>query len=163
MMMPLRFYAQKCLRSVTNKTNLRCLSTSNSLFYLWEQDPKAGYVDRRPQPSKIQLIRDGLKELKHEIAVWKNEVIERFENDPTYLYRPGETDVLWKFGDEKALDQWVVSSDSDHNEGYSSCSLKLNKQGKGMFSGFLSTKVPQDGRTKRAGYCNITTLRARVL
>lgn len=131
-----------------------------SLF--WEPDEKGGYKDTRPRPSRTQLIRDGMKELKHEIALWRQEVQEAFETDPFYIYRPGETDVVWKFGSNEALDKWKVTSDSDHNEGFSSCSLGLNKQGKGLFSGHLSTRAPKDGRIKKAGYCNMQTLRARV-
>lgn len=148
---------------VRNIQELRNFQTSSALLNLfYEKDEKGGYKDRRPQPSKIQMIRDGMKELKQEIAMWTEEVKVAFESDPFYIYRAGETDVIWKFGNTEALSNWVVTSDSDHNEGYSTCSLTLNKQGKGMFSGNLSTRVPKDGRIKRAGYCNIRTLRARV-
>lgn len=128
----------------------------------WEPDEKGGYKDTRPRPSRIQMIRDGMKELKHEIALWRQEMKEALETDPVYIYRPGETDIIWKFGNSEALNKWKVTSDSDHNEGFSKCSLELNKQGKGLFSGYLSTRLPKDGRVQRAGYCNIQTLRARV-
>lgn len=129
----------------------------------WERDEKGGYGKKTKTLPNIQMIRDGFKELKKEVALWKEEVKEHFESDPIVLFRPGETDVKWKFGDPESLNQWVATSDSDHNEGYSSCSLTLNKYGKGLFSGTLSTVVPKDGRVRRSGYCNIKTMRARVL
>lgn len=159
-----------CIRTFLLKPSFRYLCnneakqfrTSAVLEALWESDEKGGYKDKRPKPSTKQLIRDGFKELKHEIALWKAEVKEKLECDPILFYRPGETDIAWKFDNEESLQKWVVSCDSDHNEGYSNCSLTLNKQGKGLFSGYLSTRVPKDGRIKRSGYCNMKTLRARV-
>lgn len=151
--------------SKNNKINAECikyLKTSASLGAFWEKDEKGGYVDTREKPSKTQIVREGLKELKTEIALWSQEVKEHFEFDPNMIFRPGETDIMWQFGTQESLGEWVVTSDKDHNEGYSSCSLTLNKHGKGLFAGDLSTQVPKDGRIKRAGYCNIKTVRARV-
>lgn len=151
-------------RSISNsfqKCNFHLSRVCNTFF---ERDEKGGYVDTtRKKPTTVQAIRDGFKELKKEVALWSEEVKEHFEADPTIAFRPGETDVIWKFGNPNSLNAWNVTSDSDHNEGYSTCSLILNKHGKGVFSGDLSVKVPKDGRIKRAGYCNIKTLKARVL
>lgn len=137
-------------------------TTQQCTGLFWEKDEKGGYKDNRPRPSTIQMIRDGMKELKHEIALWQQEIKEAIENDPVYIYRPGETDIVWRFGDSDALNKWKTSSDSDHNEGFSKCSLTLNQQGKGLFSGYISIRTPKDGRIQRAGYCNMQTLRARV-
>lgn len=143
--------------------DVRPIKTTPCAYGLfWEPDEKSGYKDTRPRPSKIQLIRDGMTELKHEIALWRQEVQEALETDPVCIYRPGETDIIWRFSGNHSLDKWKTTSDSDNNEGFSKCSLTLNKQGKGLFSGYLSTRVPKDGRVKRAGYCNMQTLRARV-
>lgn len=159
------------MNSIVSRIFLKTLRCTNSykefhkssiVSTFWERHEKGGYQDDRPEPSNIKKIRDGLKELKSEIKLWSEEVKEHFESDPVMIFRPGETDVAWKFDSENSLNQWIVTSDKDNNEGYSSCSLKLNKYGKGVFSGELNTRVPQDGRTKRAGYCNIKTLRARV-
>lgn len=94
----------------------------------------------------------------------------------------GETDIVWEFNSAEALDQWVLTSDKDHNEGYSSCSLTMNNYSKGVFSGMylliylfplkksvvlltilgeLNTRVPKDGNIKRSGYCNMRSIRAR--
>lgn len=142
--------------------DIRHFKTSAAASLFWEPDEKGGYKDTRPRPSKIKMIRDGMKELKHEIALWKQEIQEVLDTDPIMIYRPGETDIVWKFGSPDALEKWKVSSDSDHNEGFSNCSLTLTKQGKGLFAGYLSLRLPKDGRVKKAGYCNMQTLRARV-
>lgn len=142
--------------------NAKHFRTTPTASLFWEPHEKGGYKDTRPRPSKIQMIRDGFKELKQEIALWSQEVKEVIDSDPIYVYRPGETDVVWRFGSSESLEKWKVASDSDHNEGFSKCSLALNKQGKGLFSGYISIRVPKDGKVKRAGYCNMQTLRARV-
>lgn len=55
-----------------------------------------------------------------------------------------------------------MTSDRDHGEGNSRCTLEINGRGKGLFSGELSTQVPKDGIVKRSGYCNIRTVRHKV-
>lgn len=141
--------------------NKKCFWTTPIMNTFWERDPKGGYNSSQQVPLK-EKIRVGIKELKQEIALWKNEIIEDFESDPIMIFRPGETDIVWKFGKEEALGQWVVTADSDHGEGFSKCGLSLTNTGRGLFSGELSTRVPKNGRVKRAGYCNIKTLPARV-
>jgi len=74
----------------------------------------------------------------------------------------GEIDIVWQFSQPGALSQWVTTSDSDHKEGYSTCELSLSKGGNGLFMGTLSTRVPKDGRIKKAGYCNMRSMRPRV-
>ncbi|KAJ4448186.1 complex I intermediate-associated protein 30, mitochondrial [Periplaneta americana] len=132
-----------------------------SVVLFWERDPKGGYLRDKPKYPTTQLIRDGLKELKDEIRLWKDEVTEHFECDPILAFRPGETDIIWQFNDPASLERWVTTSDSDHNEGYSTCDLSLSKGGKGLFTGTLSTQTPKDGRVKKAGYCNMRSMRPR--
>lgn len=129
----------------------------------WERDRKGGY-DKLPasRVSQKKLILDGLKELKQEILLWKEEVKEQLISDPVVVFRPGEIDVMWQFASAKDLDQWIVTSDSDHGEGQSECTLANSSGGYGLFSGSVESQVPLDGRIKRSGYCNINTMRARV-
>lgn len=151
----------KCCKLKLNYVQKLELHISAPLNAFWERDEKGGYADNRKLPPRTQMIRDGFKELKHEIALWSQEMKEKFECDPILDYRAGETDIVWNFESPNALQQWVTTSDSDHNEGHSKCDLVVNKYGKGLFTGFLNTDVPDDGRIKRAGYCNMRTLRAR--
>jgi len=74
----------------------------------------------------------------------------------------GEVDVYWRFHDDVSLDRWIVTSDSDHAEGFSKCDLKIGRQGYGVFSGHLCSKVPKDGKIQNSGYCNILTKRVAV-
>lgn len=160
-MLPIfRTFANTC-QSV-KRINRKVFHTNSVLYTFWEKDDKGGYQDTRTPLSMKERMREGLKELKYEIALWSKEIKEDFESDPLMIFRPGETDVVWKFVNEASLKDWIVTADSDHSEGYSKCSLILSKNKKGLFSGELSTTVPKDGRIKRSGYCNIKTLRARV-
>lgn len=74
----------------------------------------------------------------------------------------GETDVVWDFNYPDELAKWVATSDSDHNEGQSKCTLETSPAGRGLFSGTVQSTVPLNGKIKRAGYCNIKSIRARV-
>ncbi|XP_012255267.2 complex I intermediate-associated protein 30, mitochondrial [Athalia rosae] len=129
----------------------------------WEKDRRGGYPSTSTEKrSEFWHIRNGLSLLGDELRLFKREVIERFENDPVLLYRENEIDVVWRFdGDEKSLSNWIVTADSDNGEGYSNCRLELTKSGRGLFSGHLDTRLPKTGDIKRAGYCNIKTVRAR--
>uniref|UniRef100_A0A1B6C9Z5 NADH:ubiquinone oxidoreductase intermediate-associated protein 30 domain-containing protein n=2 Tax=Clastoptera arizonana TaxID=38151 RepID=A0A1B6C9Z5_9HEMI len=139
--------------------NYLFLHTTNARLTFWERDPKGGYNKEKPKPSTKQLIRDGLGQIKKEIQLWKDEIIEKYEADPLLVLNPGEIEKKWTFSDNNDLEHWIVTSDKDHAEGSSACSLEINSQGKGIFSGVLSTEVPQDGKIKRSGYCNMRTIR----
>ncbi|KAF5280870.1 hypothetical protein FQR65_LT03019 [Abscondita terminalis] len=153
-----------CFLIGIKSNNLKQISgfkTSCVLNLFYERDDKGGYADNRKFPSKIQMIRDGFKELKQEIALWSEEMKETFEADMCLEFRPGETDVVWRFQTQDSFKNWIVTSDSDHNEGFSKSSLTLSKHGKGLFSGTLNTELPKDGRIKKSGYCNMKSMRAR--
>lgn len=141
----------------------RFFKTSSKLNTFWENDDKGGYKDNRPPQPLKERMRVGLQELKKEIALWSKEVKERFEFDPVLIFRPGEVDVILRFEQDESLKKWIVTSDSDNNEGFSKGNLTLTNQGTGLFHGELSLRIPKDGRVKRAGYCNIRTIRARVI
>lgn len=149
------------LSTLKNKYN------ASQVRSFWEKDRKGGYPsiksgDTPDKPSEFWHIRNGLRMLGDELKLFKHEVIERFENDPVLLFRKHEIDVVWQFnGDKKILDNWVVSADSDYGEGLSNCSLQLTRSGKGLFSGYLDKRVPKTGDVKKAGYCNLKTLRPR--
>lgn len=80
--------------------------------------------------------------------------------DAIAVFRPGETDVAWRFKNE-SLENWIVTADSDHNQGYSQCSLVKNNLGNAVFSGNINLRVPKDGQIVRAGYCSLKTKRFR--
>ncbi|XP_046992168.1 complex I intermediate-associated protein 30, mitochondrial [Schistocerca americana] len=140
--------------------NIRNIYTSRqTLSSFYESDRKSGYTKSDKKVSRLELIRNGLKELKKEIFIWKDEIKEKLESDPILIYRPGETDILWKFDSPHILHQWVTTADSDHKEGYSKCDLNISADGTAVFSGSLSCEVPKDGRIKKSGYCNMKSVR----
>nr|CAG4641005.1 EOG090X091L [Eulimnadia texana] len=143
------------------------LSTSRSLSLthgcsglFYEKNPKSGY-EKPVTVSKTQLIRSGLKQLKEEIKLWSDEWKEKLEFDPALVIQPGVTDVVFKFDTEEDMNKWVATSDQNHHEGFSSCTMSRSVNGKGLFTGDLSTRLPKDGIQKKAGYCNIRTIRPK--
>lgn len=56
----------------------------------------------------------------------------------------------------------MTTSDSDHNEGFSKCTLEMSSAGRALFHGCLDVRVPKDGRIKKAGYCSMRSKRIRV-
>ncbi|XP_071453819.1 complex I intermediate-associated protein 30, mitochondrial [Hetaerina americana] len=140
---------------------VKLLHTTEISRTFWERDPRSGYPSTVEIPSKTQLIRNGIKELKKEIQLWKEEVKEKLESDPVVIYRPDELDIFWQFGPPEELSKWVTSSDSDHNQGFSTCELTISRAGKGLFQGNLCVDPPKDGKVKRAGYCNMRSIRAK--
>lgn len=67
-----------------------CFIHTTRVSFIWERDHKGGYLRDKPKHATTELIRDGLKELKGEIMLWKDEMKERFEGDPILVYRRGE-------------------------------------------------------------------------
>jgi NADH dehydrogenase [ubiquinone] 1 alpha subcomplex assembly factor 1 len=96
-------FAQLCRRSGciirTNNTNnaFRSIHTTTVNSTFWEREKKSGYGKKYPAIPTKSMILDGLKELKSEIQMWREEVKEKFESDPILVFRPGEVDVAWKF------------------------------------------------------------------
>lgn len=135
-------------------------STTNCNRLFFEKEPKGGYGKTDPK-SHWKHIKEGWKQLGGEFKLLKKELIEFIENDPITSLSPGVIKKQWELRKVEHLDNWITTSDSDHGEGHSTCSLTLNNHGFGHFSGELDTAVPVDGRIKRAGYCSIRTKRAR--
>lgn len=142
-----------------NSINKICTSSPKCLF--WEPDFKGGYNKDQKKPSQWEHLKNGWQGLRKEFELFKDEFKEKLESDPILFYQPGVVDKQWELRSPKHLEQWVTTCDSDHGEGFSSCSLTINGRGFGHFTGILDTTVPKDGRIKRSGYCSIRTLRKR--
>ncbi|XP_014291215.2 complex I intermediate-associated protein 30, mitochondrial [Halyomorpha halys] len=136
-------------------------STTNCNRLFFEKDPKGGYNKSESKYPQWKHLRDGWKQLGKEVDLFKKELKESLVNDPITVLTPGVVKKEWELRNGEHLENWMTTSDSDHGEGHSSCSLILNNNGFGHFSGILDTTVPQDGKTKRAGYCSIRSKRAR--
>lgn len=143
----------------------RLLHTTAIRSSFWERDKKGGYnrhLKHDPDYWKTKVILSGLRDLKDEIRLWKEEVKEKLRSDPVLIFRPGEVDVVWPFSTDKQLEQWVVTCDRDHNEGESVAKFERSRGGHALFHGTLSDVVPKDGRIRRAGYCNVKSMRHRI-
>lgn len=93
-------FTQLYRRLAINPSNVyvcRCLHTTAVNKTFWEREKKSGYAKKYPLLPTKQNILDGLKELKSEIQLWKEEIKEKLEGDPILVYRPGEVDIAWKF------------------------------------------------------------------
>lgn len=58
------------------------------------------------------MIIEGLKDLKSEIKLWKEEMREKFEDDPILAFRPGEIDVAYRFKGELTLNAELILIES---------------------------------------------------
>ena len=64
-------------------------------------------------------VKEEYRLLKIECRKFMEEIKENFRG-PILEYRKGEVDVVWRFSeDPECLNNWIVSTDSDNNEGYS--------------------------------------------
>lgn len=69
--------------------NSQHIHTTPNLQLFWERHRKGGYNKNVKRVGQKELILNGLKELKKEIVLWKNEVQEKLECDPVVIFRPG--------------------------------------------------------------------------
>lgn len=69
------------------------IHTTPSMHEFWEKHRKGGYNRHLKRMTRKELILDGLKQLKKEIVLWKEEVKEKLEMDPILLYRPGKLSI----------------------------------------------------------------------
>lgn len=104
----------------------RKLYTTANLSCFYQRDRKSGYkvvYDKPPEEPNLSIfskISEGYRQFKEEFGILMDEIKEKLKMDPVILYRQNEVDVVWRFnGDPKSLDQWVVTCDSDYEEGFS--------------------------------------------
>ncbi|XP_063627900.1 complex I intermediate-associated protein 30, mitochondrial [Cydia splendana] len=140
--------------------NSASILTNTQRWLFHESERKGGY-NTKEDVSTLTHIKNGFKELKSEVKLWLQEMKDLALTDPLLIARPGETDLIWCFNERSVLDKFVATSDSDHNEGFSTCKLDMSPAGRALFHGYLDTRVPKDGRIKKAGYCALRSQRTR--
>ncbi|KAL2718419.1 hypothetical protein V1478_012295 [Vespula squamosa] len=150
-------------RPVVKKT----FHPSYRLVHAYQQDERSGYpkvYDRPPEKEKLNLLQQAKKgyfHLKEELALLRKETKELIKGK-TFFHPSDEVDIIWDFNsNKKSLDSWLILCDSDYNEGYSTCKLELNPEGKAIFSGKLDTRIPKSGKITNAGYCALKTVTFR--
>ena len=131
----------------------------------WNYDRHSGYY-KAESPSALQESWKDLKMIdafkKETFIVLRNEFKRFYKEDfaPIAVHQymeNGDKKMEWDSADSQVLDDWILTSDSIWGEGYSHCTLKRSPTDKMLWTGELSTRVPNDGRTCFAGYCNIAT------
>lgn len=140
--------------------NKRKFHTNNCLF-IYEKK-KSGYPIIYDEPpitkdkSFIEKLKIAIDLFKEDFKIFVEEVRKSFRLP---MDIKDFEEIILKFdGTERSLKQWIVNYDSVYNEGFSTAKLELSSFGTGIFHGIINTTVPKDGRIRRAGYCNITTI-----
>ncbi|KZC06352.1 PREDICTED: complex I intermediate-associated protein 30, mitochondrial [Dufourea novaeangliae] len=156
----------RALQSSLRLHGKRGFHKSTSLLYFYEPE-KSNYpiiYDNLQKSQKLSLLGkfwEACRNVKYEFSLLHQEIRDYFA-DNTAIIVPDAEDIIWKFdGTEKCRDQWIVTCDSDYNEGYSKAKLDFTAYGTGLFHGSLSPRVPKDGVIGKAGYCNVTSTRKR--
>lgn len=58
-------------------------------FLFFEKDPKSGYNKNKQKPSHLEIIKKGFQQIKGEIKLWRQEIVESFEGDLLVGFQPG--------------------------------------------------------------------------
>ncbi|KAF9823866.1 hypothetical protein SFRURICE_013403 [Spodoptera frugiperda] len=125
-------------------------------------------LDNLKKNYNIEVTKLNATVKKHEITIASlQESLVQKTRDNEELMRLydqliSETDMIWCFNEPSKLDSFTTTCDSDHNEGFSKCSFDMSSAGRGLFHGYLDTRVPKDGRIKKAGYCAMRSKRVRI-
>ncbi|XP_001607064.1 complex I intermediate-associated protein 30, mitochondrial [Nasonia vitripennis] len=151
-------WARIVLRTVSKRSFHTTKRTS--LFHEWPD--KEGYQQKSDEEKeweqlsfKKRLLLEW-KLMKIGIKEWAEQLASGAIRGPRLLMGEGEVDVVWRFkGAPNELKEWIVTTDKDNNIGFSTAQLDFTPQSKGLFHGFLDTKVPPDGEIKNTGYCNL--------
>lgn len=152
-----------CSRISSGST--RKFHSTSRLLDFWEPK-RSGYPEihdivkkEEKDLSLLGRLKAGCRDIKKECSLFMSEM--RFSLYQTEIL-PDCEDILWKFdGTEDCRNKWIVTCDSDYNEGFSTAKLDFTVSGTGLFHGELSPRLPKDGKLGRAGYCNITTTTKR--
>ena len=121
MTLPLFRSMQKCM---CQKRNFHTSTSYLSLFY--ERDDRDGMFIKSDEQVEWEKMTF-MEKCKHELKLFKREckfAASEFKDHcfkgPNWIYRPDEIDGVLKFrGEQDELKKWVVTSDKDHNLGYS--------------------------------------------
>lgn len=73
----------------TQPSNCAIQFKQNRNIQVFVKDKKGGYRTGKDVSTKEHIL-DGLKELKKEIVLWKDEIKQQLTEDPLMVYRPGK-------------------------------------------------------------------------
>ncbi|XP_064486946.1 complex I intermediate-associated protein 30, mitochondrial-like [Ornithodoros turicata] len=137
-----------------------CVTATSSRTLFYTRDRKEGYeredpTDNLPLKDQVKL---GMQSLKEEFHMLKSEVVDAVKSDPK-IYYPGDSEVFWRFNEQHTIDKWIVTTDKDNGEGFSTAEFTLGPGKTGIFSGVLDPSPPKGSMVKRTGYCNVRSER----
>ena len=127
---------------------------------LHEPDERSGYrsfinydnpLDRW-KPAEMKAM---LKWYWKELYKFKAEVREWSYGDGIEWLQPGDVRMVYDLRNPEEYESWVVTADSDYDQGTSRGEFNVTQNMTGMFTGVIHEDPIADGRTKAAGYCNL--------
>ncbi|OQV16597.1 Complex I intermediate-associated protein 30, mitochondrial [Hypsibius exemplaris] len=75
--------------------------------------------------------------------------------DPMEYLRHGDVRMVHDLRNAAEHDSWIVTADSDYDQGRSWGEFSITQHQTGVFSGILNQEPVKDGHTKAAGYVNL--------
>ncbi|XP_067943646.1 complex I intermediate-associated protein 30, mitochondrial-like [Watersipora subatra] len=121
---------------------------------VFEDDIKGPWKHKFKKPNLWARSKRAAKALPGELVKFREEVKEHFQPQHWEMEN-GDYKYQWRLNTQQAIDEWIVSTDQDMDQGYSTGKTTLSNQQCMLFHGFLNTKVPDDGKTRYAGYVNV--------
>ncbi|WAR20242.1 CIA30-like protein, partial [Mya arenaria] len=110
------------------------------------QGPKRSQLRGKDDRSLFKVLTDGLDIIRVGIPKFKKEMRDKINFDFDGRRDHGDFEYFVKF-DEKIINSWFVSADSDSGDGKSRAELIVSPNKKALFCGNLITEVPQDGKS----------------
>ncbi|RWS19092.1 putative complex I intermediate-associated protein 30-like protein, partial [Leptotrombidium deliense] len=119
-----------------------------------EYDSQEKYDEwlKKPMTEKIRIKSQYLKK---NVLLWCEEWKEKLRMDPKEVL-PGDRDIQFKFNSQEECEKWIISADSDWNEGFTTGTLETSTAGYGVFHGKLDTSLPKSGNIVRAGWITMS-------
>ncbi|XP_058790123.1 complex I intermediate-associated protein 30, mitochondrial isoform X2 [Phymastichus coffea] len=141
------------------------LHTSKCVYLFYESPDKDGFW-KKPEEQKNFESLTFKQKVGYEFKLWKSAMQQAMINfkdqmvtGPRLILHEHQLEPVWRFtGNPEELKKWIVSTDSDHSIGHSTAELCFTQYSKGLFHGFLDTRLPSDGRIKNTGFCNAKLL-----
>ncbi|CAG5127123.1 unnamed protein product [Candidula unifasciata] len=124
-------------------------------FSLWENNKK-GTDEIISKPPLVHRINQFVKTFVPETKKYIEEKKLGLSTGVMLEAEHGNYQVVFRFDTQEIVSSWIVSTDKDNNQGQSTADFVLTQNRTGLFRGNLCTEVPKDGKTKYAGFANIT-------
>ncbi|XP_046909327.2 complex I intermediate-associated protein 30 [Dermatophagoides farinae] len=178
---PLRLF--RSIIDTNRKSTMLMIQSTRSLY----EQTRSGSVDfenkKRAQMNETQRLKETTKMMKKDLKwawqIFKDATFNAFRADVgTVAFDDNQLIKIWDFNqrnNEKLssyslefksdklndMNNWLVTCDADYDVGFSKCSWTVSPSGHALFSGYLDTTVPKDGKTVRTGYAFLSSQKSR--